>query len=241
MDKTISELDELMTTQDADLLAIVDSNDDTTKKIQVSSFIGGGDTNVQFNDGGVLGGNDSLAFDNTSSTLTVGVESLSATLQAQNATTTDTGGCNLILNAGNGLGSGRGGSVEINGGNTDDVVGGEPGNVLIQGGHYGVSGRGASIIVQQFMDPIFHDYGNIQLNPGNDGGSINGITQAVTHFSVGIGATSSEITNGDNYLFISNVNSAPAVTPTNGGIMYVQAGALKYLGSSGTVTTIAPA
>ena len=35
--------------------------------------------------------------------------------------------------------------------------------------------------------------------------------------------------------------TAPSVSLTGGGILYVEAGALKYRGSSGTVTTIAPA
>ena len=39
---------------------------------------------------------------------------------------------------------------------------------------------------------------------------------------------------------IANTNSAPA-TPASGGVLYVEAGALKYIGSGGTVTTIAPA
>lgn len=40
--------------------------------------------------------------------------------------------------------------------------------------------------------------------------------------------------------FIANTVSAPS-TPTGGGYLYVQSGALKYKGSSGTVTTIAAA
>lgn len=44
----------------------------------------------------------------------------------------------------------------------------------------------------------------------------------------------------DRSCFISNVSSAPA-TPTGGGIIYVEGGSLKFKGSSGTVTTIAPA
>ena len=39
--------------------------------------------------------------------------------------------------------------------------------------------------------------------------------------------------------FLAN-QTAPA-TPTGGGVIYVEAGALKYKGSSGTVTTLAPA
>lgn len=44
----------------------------------------------------------------------------------------------------------------------------------------------------------------------------------------------------DGSVFLKNVAAAPA-TPTGGGALFVQAGALKYKGSSGTVTTIASA
>ena len=43
----------------------------------------------------------------------------------------------------------------------------------------------------------------------------------------------------DSIVFIKN-GSAPS-TPTGGGFLYVESGALKFKGSSGTVTTIAPA
>ena len=43
------------------------------------------------------------------------------------------------------------------------------------------------------------------------------------------------------YIYISNITGAAPGTPTSGGIMYVEAGALKYIGSGGTVTTIASA
>lgn len=36
-------------------------------------------------------------------------------------------------------------------------------------------------------------------------------------------------------------NTTPPATPSGGGVLYVEAGALKYKGSSGTVTTIGPA
>jgi len=45
----------------------------------------------------------------------------------------------------------------------------------------------------------------------------------------------------EGYIWISNITGAAPGTPTSGGIMYVEAGALKYIGSSGTETTIAPA
>lgn len=46
---------------------------------------------------------------------------------------------------------------------------------------------------------------------------------------------------GKGVLFVANATTAPTANPTNGGILYVQAGALKYRGSSGTITTIANA
>jgi hypothetical protein len=44
----------------------------------------------------------------------------------------------------------------------------------------------------------------------------------------------------DRSVFVANVSAEPA-TPSGGGVFYVEAGALKYKGSSGTVTTIANA
>lgn len=42
-------------------------------------------------------------------------------------------------------------------------------------------------------------------------------------------------------MFIGNVTTPPATNPVGGGILYVEGGALKYRGSSGSVTTIGPA
>lgn len=46
---------------------------------------------------------------------------------------------------------------------------------------------------------------------------------------------------GDGVLGIHNAATVPSTNPTNGGILYVEGGALKFRGASGTVTTIAPA
>lgn len=46
---------------------------------------------------------------------------------------------------------------------------------------------------------------------------------------------------GDGVLFIGNRTTNPTTNPTGGGVLYVEAGALKWRGSSGTVTTIANA
>lgn len=46
---------------------------------------------------------------------------------------------------------------------------------------------------------------------------------------------------GKGVVFVANVTTAPSTTPTGGGVFYVEAGAYKYKGSSGTVTTLAAA
>lgn len=46
---------------------------------------------------------------------------------------------------------------------------------------------------------------------------------------------------GEKVVFIANATTAPSTNPTSGGVLYVDSGALKYRGSSGTVTTIANA
>ena len=46
---------------------------------------------------------------------------------------------------------------------------------------------------------------------------------------------------GGKVIFIANATSTPGSNPSGGGILYVEAGALWYRGSSGTVTMLAPA
>lgn len=58
--------------------------------------------------------------------------------------------------------------------------------------------------------------------------------------SVGVGTTS-QFGNGVGVIGIANAATAPTANPSGGGVLYVQGGALKYRGSSGTVTTIAAA
>jgi len=53
--------------------------------------------------------------------------------------------------------------------------------------------------------------------------------------------TTSQFGGGQGVMAIANASVAPSVNPAGGGILYVEDGALKYRGSKGTVTTIAPA
>lgn len=64
------------------------------------------------------------------------------------------------------------------------------------------------------------------------GGSLTG--------NLGLG-TSSFGSGTGGVLGLANAATVPSANPTAGGVIYIESGALKYRGSSGTVTVIAPA
>lgn len=71
------------------------------------------------------------------------------------------------------------------------------------------------------------------------------VTQETAFFNgpaVQIGpSASTQVGGGTNCLGLGNASVLPSSNPTGGGVMYAEGGALKWRGSSGTVTTIAPA
>lgn len=92
------------------------------------------------------------------------------------------------------------------------------GNMLIRGGAGNASNNNG---------------GHAYINGGAPAGS--GI-----HGNVGIGTSSGSFGGGGTVIFIANATVVPSTDPTGGGILYVEAGALKYRSPGGTVTTIAP-
>ncbi len=77
--------------------------------------------------------------------------------------------------------------------------------------------------------------------PSGTAGNAISFTQALTLTAASnllLGGTNDP--RGANAFYIANTASVPG-TPTSGGVLYVESGALKYKGSSGTVTTIANA
>jgi hypothetical protein len=58
---------------------------------------------------------------------------------------------------------------------------------------------------------------------------------------VGIRVQEGALGNTGTHIFIPDLTTAPSTNPTGGGVLYCEAGALKYRGSSGTTTTIAAA
>lgn len=91
--------------------------------------------------------------------------------------------------------------------------------------------------------------GYYELAPGKAG---TGVTRnlhvgpATNHLvldtsnNVGVG-TSDQFGSGTGVVGLANAGTAPSTNPTGGGVLYAEAGALKWRGSGGTVTTIAPA
>jgi len=78
------------------------------------------------------------------------------------------------------------------------------------------------------------------------GGDVNGNTHNLSNVNVltinqNICVNTASVGGGVGIVAIANAATVPTTNPTAGGVLYVQSGALKYRGSSGTVTTIANA
>lgn len=76
--------------------------------------------------------------------------------------------------------------------------------------------------------------GNITLGPGL-------VARRASSTVSSVSLNTSSLGGGVGVVAIGNASTVPASNPTGGGVLYVEAGALKFRGSSGTVTTIAPA
>jgi len=98
-------------------------------------------------------------------------------------------------------------------------------NTAVIGVHY----YGAVKI--SFNDGIVSAYAGFSLGGVSGYGSAGG--------DVHLRRKSASVLEVQNQIFLPN-STAPT-TPTGGGVLYVESGALKFIGSSGTVTTIAPA
>lgn len=84
---------------------------------------------------------------------------------------------------------------------------------------------------------------DLEILRANDAGTVNNtpvVRLRRSDGSVGIGGATFGSAVGP-VIYIANASSVPSTNPSGGGILYVEAGALKYRGSAGTVTTIANA
>ena len=74
----------------------------------------------------------------------------------------------------------------------------------------------------------------------------NGVTalvleQRATQANIQLLGSTKAFGGGVGVIGIANANTVPASNPAGGGVLYVEAGALKYRGSSGTITTLGAA
>lgn len=72
---------------------------------------------------------------------------------------------------------------------------------------------------------------NMQRFLGTGGGSLSG----------NLGLSTTSFGSGSGVLGMANAATVPSADPSAGGVLYVESGALKYRGSSGTITVLAPA
>lgn len=79
----------------------------------------------------------------------------------------------------------------------------------------------------------------LRTNPSGAGGPTDRLT-VDPDGNIGINSTSYG-TSSQGVIAIGNRAAAPTANPTGGGVLYAEAGALKWRGSGGTTTTIAPA
>jgi hypothetical protein len=81
------------------------------------------------------------------------------------------------------------------------------------------------------------------LQTPNIQNATDGLTNIVisTARNIQLGSGTLSVGGGSAVIGIANASTVPTSNPTGGGILYVEAGALKYRGSSGTITVIAPA
>jgi hypothetical protein len=83
--------------------------------------------------------------------------------------------------------------------------------------------------------------GILRMTDGSSSDTGTKMLTALSGVGLGIGGDPQGGAQGNGPIFIANATTIPASNPTGGGFLFVQAGALKYRGSSGTVTTIAAA
>lgn len=97
------------------------------------------------------------------------------------------------------------------------------------------TGIGGNLILSSGHGPFGDGYVRMQVG-GQDLLVLDGYV-----FNVSIFQEFGSYGGGTHVVFIANSTSSPTGNPVGGGILFVEAGALKYRGPNGTVTTIAPA
>ena len=127
-------------------------------------------------------------------------------------------------------------------------VGGAASATIVSGQRWNLASSGTSgdflIRNESLAGPVKIQFGGTTASfPSVENVSQNLIIRSAnaTHnTNLGFGTTN-QFGSGVGVIGIANATTVPTTDPTAAGVLYVEAGALKYRGSSGTVTTIAAA
>jgi hypothetical protein len=126
--------------------------------------------------------------------------------------------------------------------------------IVVSGGVQNTAGEDSSIRAISSSSATKIELSNTTASTGklwearslsSGGFDITDRTGAATRLTIdtngNIGFWSTSFGGGVKVINIQNCTTVPTSNPVNGGLFYVEAGAFKYRGPSGTVTTIAPA
>lgn len=105
--------------------------------------------------------------------------------------------------------------------------------------HFKKNGAAAVQLVEADITSDAYVRTRTSLGDWAAGTGIGVAADAWSVYDIAAGIERLRITSGGN-VEIKNTTSAPG-TPSGGGVLYVEGGALKFRGSSGTITTVAPA
>jgi len=152
VDKTAITGKTAVTAVGTDYVLISDTDDSgNLKKALVSDFggaggtPGGADTQVQYNDAGAFGAEAAFTYNKTTNTLTIGLENSTGIITAPTATTADTRGGQLNILSGEGLGTQRGGTLNVGAGGSGNTSALSGGLLNLYSGAGGATGAGGAI------------------------------------------------------------------------------------------------
>jgi len=99
----------------------------------------------------------------------------------------------------------------------------------------GLNGHGGNLVLRSGIGSADGYDGYLLLETGNR------ILMVLDGYNVSYFLQVGSFGGGKSVIFVANATTTPTVDPVGGGILYVEGGALKYRGPSGTITTVAPA
>lgn len=152
----------------------------------------------------------------------------------------------MTLNASGNLGVGT--TSPVTRLHVDAFLGGVSNALTLQNSAASVAGRGPAMLFRS-SDTNIAKITGLTSTASNDGiirfatasaGTLVDWLNILSNGNIGIG-TLDQFGSGAKVVGIANATTVPTTNPTGGGVLYVEGGALKYRGSSGTVTTIAAA